>query len=129
MPAFGQSATGRVIGTVLDPQGSVVPDAKVTVVNTATQVRNTTMTRGDGSFEVLSLPVGTYNVEVEREGFERAVTQERKLGINQSLQFQVTLALGATTQTLIVEATVSAVEVANPTSAARSQAKQSRKLL
>ena len=103
------------MGTVFDPQGSVVPDAVVTVVNAATQIKNATKARGDGSFEVPSLPIGTYYVEVEKEGFEEAVTQQQKLEINQSLQFQVILTLGATTQTVTVEAAVSAVEIANPT--------------
>jgi len=113
--AMGQTTTGRVAGTVLDPQGSLVPDAKVAVVNMATQITSTTTTRGDGTFEVLNLPIGIYHVEVEKDGFERAVTQEKKLDINQSLQFQVTLVLGIATQTITVEATVSAVETVNPT--------------
>jgi hypothetical protein len=114
-PASGQATSGRVVGTVFDQQRSVVPDAKVAAVNTATQIKATTTTRGDGTFEVPNLPIGTYRVEVEKDGFEKAVTQEKKLEINQSVQFDVTLALGETTQTVNVEATVSAVETANPT--------------
>ncbi len=113
--ASGQTTDGRVIGTVIDPSGSVVPDAKVTVANTATRITSSTTTRGDGTFEVLHLPIGIYHVEVEKDGFQKAITQDKKLDINQSLQFEVTLALGAETQTIVIEARVSAVEIANPT--------------
>jgi hypothetical protein len=113
--ASGQTTDGRVVGEVIDPSGSVVPDAKVTVANTATQIRSSTLTRADGTFEVLHLPIGTYQVEVEKDGFQKSITQEKKLEINQSLQFEVTLALGAATQTVTVEANVSVVETANPT--------------
>ncbi len=114
-PAFAQDATGRVIGTVYDQQGGVVPDAKVTVTNAGTQILHSTVTDKDGHFEVLDLPIGTYRVSVEHDGFNKVVTQEQKLLINQSLRFDITLKLGTTNQTVTVEAQVSGVETENPT--------------
>ena len=52
-PISAQDATGRVIGSVADPQGGAVPGAKVTVTNSATHQTSTTTTGQDGSFEVL----------------------------------------------------------------------------
>ena len=114
-PARGQDATGRVIGNVVDQQGGVVPDAKVTVTNTATGIKHPTVTNKDGYFEALDLPIGTYNVTVERGGFSKAVTQPEKLLINQSLRFDITLKVGMTSQTVTVEAQVTGVETVNPT--------------
>lgn len=114
-PAFAQDATGRVIGTVYDQQGGLVPDAKVTVTNAGTQILHSTVTDKDGYFEVLDLPIGTYRVSVEHDGFSKVVTQEQKLLINQSLRFDITLKLGTTNQTVTVEAQVSGVETENPT--------------
>ncbi|HXQ26756.1 MAG TPA: TonB-dependent receptor [Candidatus Acidoferrales bacterium] len=113
--AQGQAATGRVIGTVYDQQGAVVPDAKVTVTNAATLISSTTVTRGDGTFEVLNLPIGRYRVEAEREGFNKIVMSEQELQINQSLRIDMTLTLGATSETVTVEAKTPQVETVNPT--------------
>jgi Carboxypeptidase regulatory-like domain/TonB dependent receptor/TonB-dependent Receptor Plug Domain len=115
MPIGAQDTTGRVIGSVADPQGGAVPGAKVTVTNSATRQSSTTTTEEDGSFEVLNLPIGRYSVTVERQGFNKVVTQENKLEINQSLRFDITLTLGAVSETVTVEAQTSRVETVNPT--------------
>jgi hypothetical protein len=114
-PVSAQDATGRVVGSVADQQGAAVPGAKVTVTNSATRQSSTTTTREDGSFEVLNLPIGRYSVAVERDGFNKVVTQENKLEINQSLRFDITLTLGAVNQTVTVEAQTSRVETVSPT--------------
>jgi hypothetical protein len=65
-----QEASGKVVGTVTDQQGAVIPDAKVVVTNTGTTIRRETVADKEGNFQVLSVPVGTYQVSVEREGFK-----------------------------------------------------------
>ena len=112
---WGQAATGRVFGTVADQQGGVVPHAKVTVTNEATHVSNTTLTNNEGYFEVLDLPIGTYAVTVEHDGFAKYVTTANRLLINQSLKFEITLKLGTPTQTITVESQATQVETTNPT--------------
>jgi hypothetical protein len=114
-PASGQDATGRVIGTVFDQQGKVVPGAKVTVTNAGTQISKTTTTNQDGHFEVLDLPIGLYHVTVEHEGFTKGVTQDKQLQINQSLRFDITVTVGSSSQTVNVEAQVTGVETVNQT--------------
>ena len=111
----GQNAGGRVVGTVYDQQGAVIPGASVTVTNTATQVGTTSVTDKDGFFQVLDLPVGSYHVAVEHQGFDKIVTQDKKLEINQSLRFDITLTVGSTNQVVTVEAKVSGVETVDPT--------------
>jgi hypothetical protein len=114
-PAHAQSATGRVIGTVTDPQGAVVPEADVEVTETATGSTHTTKTDSNGGYQVLALPIGTYHVTVAHEGFNREVTQDKQLQINQSLRFDITLTVGAVTQSVTVEAQVAGVETVNHT--------------
>src|ERR1700735_1913559 len=113
-PALAQNANGTVIGTVYDQQGSVVPGASVTVVNTSTQIAHTVGTRGDGTFEVPNLPIGPYRVEVEQAGFAKVVTQAKPLQINQSLKFDITLVVGTANESVTVSANVSTVETASP---------------
>ena len=114
-PALAQNANGTVIGTVYDQQGSVVPGASVTVVNTSTQIAHTVGTRGDGTFEVPNLPIGPYRVEVEQAGFAKVVTQAKPLQINQSLKFDITLVVGTANESVTVSANVSTVETVSPT--------------
>lgn len=113
--AFAQNATGRVTGTVTDQQGAVVAGADVNVTNSATQISSTTTTRSDGTYEVLNLPIGPYHVEVEHEGFNKVITKDSKLEINQSLRIDVALTLGAVSQTVTVESQAPIVETVNPT--------------
>ncbi|HLJ86169.1 MAG TPA: TonB-dependent receptor [Candidatus Angelobacter sp.] len=114
-PVLAQNATGRIIGTVFDPQGAVIPGAKVTVINATTGVANPAVTNREGYFEVLALPIGVYKVTVEQKGFSTAESQEKKLSINESLRFDITLTVSGGQQVVQVEAQVSGVETVNPT--------------
>ena len=107
---FGQDASGRVIGTVTDPSGAAVVGAKVTVTNADTKIARETASGPDGSFQVLSLPIGKYMVSAEAPGFRKAVTLPASLRINESLRLDVKLEVGATTDTVQVEADISGVE-------------------
>src|SRR2546426_932867 len=51
-----QEATGRIVGTVYDQTGAVVPGARIVVTNTATHISRETLTDTSGSYQVLSLP-------------------------------------------------------------------------
>ncbi|MFL6209898.1 MAG: carboxypeptidase regulatory-like domain-containing protein [Pyrinomonadaceae bacterium] len=116
--AKAQEASGKILGTVTDQQGAVVPGAKVTVTNTGsqtTQITRDTMSAEDGSYQIVSLPIGTYRVTIERQGFKRFITEDNKLQINQSLKIDATLEAGAPNETVEVTSTASGVETVNPT--------------
>lgn len=113
--ARAQEATGKVVGTILDQQGAVIQGATVIVTNTATGVPSTGVSDKNGYFEVPNLPIGTYNVTVEQQGFEKTITQAKELQINQTLRFNITMKVGSTNQSVTVEAQVSGVETENPT--------------
>ncbi|MDQ6704533.1 MAG: carboxypeptidase-like regulatory domain-containing protein, partial [Acidobacteriota bacterium] len=110
-----QTANGRVLGTITDPSGAAIADAKVTVINTDTHLPRETPTDKEGSFQVLDLPIGTYSVTAEAAGFNKAVTLGHKLLINQSLRIDLSLEVGSTSNTVQVEGTASAVETVNAT--------------
>ncbi|QOY88582.1 TonB-dependent receptor [Paludibaculum fermentans] len=113
--AFGQDATGRVVGVVTDESGAVVPEVKITVTNSNTGVAKSTVTGPDGVYQVVLLPVGSYTVTAEKPGFRKTVTETQPLSINQSLRFDLKLEVGQTTETVQVEATASGVETVNST--------------
>src|ERR1700733_4227876 len=112
---FSQDANGRIIGVITDPSGSVIPHAKITVTNTQTNVSNETTSGDDGSYQVLLLPIGTYRVSVEAQGFRKSVTNPQTLEINQSLKVDIKLEVGSTAETVQVEATATGVETTNAT--------------
>jgi hypothetical protein len=99
-----QEATGRITGTVSDPSGAVIPGAQLTVTNTASQVNRKTTTDHDGYYQVLSLPIGTYTVTAEHNGFRTVVIDQNRLAINQALRVDIRLQVGATNQTIEVGA-------------------------
>src|SRR3954453_4985428 len=70
---IAQTFRGTILGTVTDPQGAVIPGAKVTVHNVNTGLERTTQTSDDGSYSVPELPIGTYNVTATQTGFQTAV--------------------------------------------------------
>ena len=112
---LAQDATGRIIGVVTDPSGSLIPNAKVIVTNVATEISTETTTGGDGTYQMLLLPIGSYKVSAEATGFRKTVTSAQKLEINQSLKVDVKLEVGSTAETVQVEASASGVETVNAT--------------
>jgi hypothetical protein len=68
--AFAQSSNGSISGTASDNAGAVLPGVTVTAVNTATGMSRTSVSNGDGHFEIPLLPPGTYSVSSELSGFQ-----------------------------------------------------------
>jgi hypothetical protein len=113
-----QDAGGRFVGTVSDPAGAGVAGAKVTVTNQASQVKYEKVTDQEGYFQVLSLPIGTYDVTIEKAGFTVASFRNQTLQINQVLRVDARLEIGAQVQSVEVRDQVDVVETVNPTLAA-----------
>jgi hypothetical protein len=111
----GQNATGRISGTVMDPTGAVISGAKITVTNTGTGASRETTSDNEGNYQVLDLLIGTYRVTCEKAGFAKMITGEQKLLIGQTLRTDMTMSVGATTETVEVEATAASVETVNAT--------------
>jgi hypothetical protein len=113
--ASAQDTTGRIIGVITDPSGSVVPKAKITVTHVQTNTNTSATSGDDGSYQVLELPIGSYRVTVEATGFRKSVLTPQPLEINQSLKIDVKLQVGSTTEVVQVEAIATGVETVNAT--------------
>jgi hypothetical protein len=68
--AFAQVQNGQFSGTVTDPTGAAIADAKITVHNAATDLKLTTTTNSSGNFAVKEVPPGVYKITVEAAGFK-----------------------------------------------------------
>lgn len=115
LPVASQVATGRIVGVVTDPSGSVVAKASVTVSNIDTGLTRDAVTDDDGAYQVLLLPAGSYRVEATAPGFRKSVLSAQKLDINQALKVDVRLELGSTSEVVQVEAITTGVETVNAT--------------
>lgn len=113
--AWAQAATARIIGTITDPNGASIPSAKITVVNTATQVHYDTTTDKDGYFQALDLPIGHYNVTIAADRFRKVSFENQNLLINQVLRVDVKMELGSVSEVIEVKDQVDVVETVNPT--------------
>ncbi|HUY12317.1 MAG TPA: TonB-dependent receptor [Terriglobia bacterium] len=100
--ALGQ-ATSSITGVVSDPSGAVVPGATVTVTNQATGVTFTQPTNSSGVYYFRSLIPGTYTVKVVAQGFEAYLSNNNILSADRVFGLNVTLKVGAETQTVTVE--------------------------
>ena len=110
----GQTIFGRISGTVTDTSGAVVPAAKVTVKNSATNLERTATTDEEGFYTVTNLPVGTYTVSVEQTNFKKSVQNDNVLTADMRLTLNVVLEPGAVSET--VEVSTVAGETVNTTS-------------
>ncbi|MBV8832957.1 MAG: TonB-dependent receptor [Acidobacteriaceae bacterium] len=116
IPTFGQDATGKITGIVTDPAGAVVPNTRVVVTNTATNVSHEATSDQAGFYQVVQLPIGLYRVTAQAQGFEQVTVESKTaLEINQTLRIDVHLQIGTVSNTVIVESSASQVETENQT--------------
>ena len=102
LPAAAQQTTGSLVGTVKDAQGALVTTATVKATNVDTGFSRSAPANGYGEYRIDYLPVGKYTVEVTAPGFERFVQKNVALDVGQTLAVNITLAVGAQTQTITV---------------------------
>src|ERR1041385_3837487 len=100
-PAFAQStaANGAIEGTITDSSGGVLPGVSVVIVNTETGVERTVVTNEKGIYRAPLLPLGTYKVTAELQGFRKFEQTDIKLSVGQTQTINATLAVGAVSET------------------------------
>lgn len=101
--AGGQVSTGAITGIVTDSSGSVIPGAKVTAINRATNVPTTSTTNESGNYALLYLVPGPYLLTVEHPGFGKLVRRETEIRVGDELKIDLQLSLGSMAQTVVVE--------------------------
>ena len=110
-----QVVGATVSGTVVDASGAKVPDAKITITNVGTGIATTTTSKSDGVFVAPNLNPGNYEISVEATGFSKLDRKGITLTVGQELILNLTLQLGAVSQTVTVTAEAPTVNLANAT--------------
>lgn len=107
--AFSQSTT-KILGSVSDASGAAIVGAKVTVKSAALGIERTTQTNSTGVYEVAALPPGTYNVQVEMNGFETQLAKNVVADISNNVVQNFGLKVASTSEVVTVEATAPVIE-------------------
>jgi len=105
-----QSPQGSIIGTVTDSQGSSVPGVEVVARNTGTNLTYRATTSQDGSYNMVALPIGGYEVSATLTGFKAFRRTGIRLEVSQRLRLDISLELGEVTELVEVKAEVSRVQ-------------------
>ncbi|MGI8654278.1 MAG: carboxypeptidase regulatory-like domain-containing protein [Pyrinomonadaceae bacterium] len=108
--ALAQSATGRIVGTVQDPTGAIVPGATVKALNEETNVTYNTVSSDAGKYTFEALQPGPYTISVEQSGFKKYSTSKNVLTANDTATINIPLETGDVSETVQVEGTFEKVQ-------------------
>ena len=113
--AIGQSTFSSIRGTSLDPTGSFIPEAQVTLhcVDENTDFSATSDDHGNFTFE--NVKPGHYSLTATKEGFAKAIVDKVELAARQDLRLDVKLALASQNQTVEVTEAAAVVNTENAT--------------
>src|SRR5438105_5037144 len=105
------AVTGRIAGTVTDPSAAVIPGAVITVTNTAQGIKTKAVADTKGDYSFPSLPVGTYDILFEANGFR----SEKRVGLvidaNAAVEQNVALQLAESSEEITVTDAIPEVHV------------------
>ena len=105
---------GSISGRISDATGAAIPEASITLTNTATNTSRSTITTAAGDYTFPDVPSASYAIKVERSGF-KIVTTSVDLQLQQSLRQDFTMSVGDVTQTVTVQALGELLQTDNPT--------------
>src|SRR4029077_7796460 len=88
-----QESTARLLGTVTDPTGAVVPAANIVARNTATGLTRKTVANESGDYSIPLLPIGQYTVTADSAGFKTSTVNGLVLQVSQEARLDISLVL------------------------------------
>jgi hypothetical protein len=107
--ANAQSTDATISGVVVDSSGKVIPNADIEILNEGTGVHYSDKTNGAGIYTVSILPPGQYLVQVSKAGFKTLIKPGITLNVQSALALNFTLPVGATSESVTVEAGTSTI--------------------
>ena len=111
--AFAQGTTSRVLGTVQDSSGAVVPNASVKLISEGTRVTFETKTSAAGNYVFEAVQSGSYELDVEAAGFRTFTSRNNMVSIGQPATVNVKLEVGALSDKVEVQAAADTVQTSN----------------
>src|SRR5262245_6801277 len=108
-----QTTKAAILGTVQDEQGNVVSKAKITAKNLDTGIPRDTTTDMEGRYRLSELPLGRYEISVQREGFRLVVQQGIELSVGREAVIDFKLNVGNVTEKVVINQDASLVDTTN----------------
>jgi hypothetical protein len=103
--------TASITGTVTDNTGAVVPSAKISTQNKATNTSRSAFTDGSGTYRITSLVPGIYGIVIEKPGFKAVEFSRVELTVDQVQNLDATLAPSSVIEKVTVTAPVAPVDL------------------
>jgi len=113
-PAQG-APTGTITGVVKDEAGAVIPGARISAVNAGTSASFQAVANETGIYTLRSLPVGTYHVSAEKDGFRKSLQEGVLVRVNEEVRLDVTLSVGAVTEVQTITSQATTVDTVSST--------------
>jgi outer membrane receptor protein involved in Fe transport len=105
-------STASLNGTVTDPAGAAVPNAKVTATNQATGIQLDTQTDSAGAYLFPSLPIGVYRISVTAPSFQTAAISDLTLPVATAVTQNIQLKIGQASETVEIIANAAVIDTA-----------------
>jgi len=115
---FGQAATASITGRITDASGAAIPNATLTIKNTATSATQTASSDEQGRYALLDLPIGNYDLTVSKTGFQNLARTGLVLTVGAAPVLDLQMNVGQASETVSVNA--EAVQVDTTTAAVSS---------
>jgi hypothetical protein len=113
IPLAAQNETGSITGHVTDSSGAVVSGATVTVTDLGTNIARTSKTGANGDYSFSSLRPSHYKIVVDAGGFKDSLISDLELHTQDTLQENIRLAVGASSQTVTVNAETGEIDTSS----------------
>jgi hypothetical protein len=110
-PTLAQVAGGTLSGTVSDPNGSGIPQAKLVIKNVATGIERTLTTNADGFYTTVNLLPGSYQIAISATGFNSETRHGVTMTVGSRLTVDITLRVGTISNRVEVTAAVPDVQL------------------
>ncbi len=111
--AWGQGFQGSMRGRVVDPNGAVIPDAKITILDQATSITRATLTSDRGEYTFAAVTPATYTILAEAPGFKRSERKDVVVSTQTAVTVDLALELGQVTEQIMVTSESSLIETAS----------------
>ena len=126
--ASAQTFRGSIQGTITDSTGAALPGANVKVFSPSTGLNRMVQTNDLGGYVASELPLGTYNITVEKAGFRTTTLTNIPVSVGSAARADARLATGAVQETVEVNADVPLVETTTNTTGGTIEANEAAEL-